>query len=48
MKYLLLGALLFAPAASAHVTGTDHTHDHSEVIEVPLFCIEDEQEIHFN
>ena len=49
MKFFLLGALLFAPAASAHVTGTDHTHDHfSEVIEVPLFCTEDEQEIHPN
>ena len=49
MKFLLLGALLFAPAASAHVTGTDHTHDHShELIELPLFCTEDEQEIHLN
>jgi hypothetical protein len=45
MKFLLLGALLFAPAASAHVTGTDHTHDHVIVIELPIFCpAEDEQD----
>jgi hypothetical protein len=45
MKFLLLGALLFAPAASAHVTGTDHTHDHVTVIELPIFCpAEDEQD----
>ena len=49
MKLFLLGALLFAPAASAHVTGTSHTHDHeTEVIEYPFFCTEDEQEIHLN
>ena len=49
MKLLLIGALLFAPVASAHVTGTDHTHDHdTEVIQLPLFCTEDEKQIHLN
>jgi hypothetical protein len=45
MKLFLIGALLFAPAASAHVTGTEHSHDHVTVIELPIFCpAEDEQD----
>ena len=45
MKLFLIGALLFAPAASAHVTGTEHSHDRVTVIELPIFCpAEDEQD----
>jgi len=49
VKLLLIGALLFAPVASAHVTGTDPMHDHDiAVIEHSNFCTEDEQQIHLN